>query len=142
MLKETFKKVEREIPREEWEYLWNTRRMGYVWGFYYGILDRRPTEAEFDRHCDEIRNSTDKLATVKAMAMELVKSAEFKNDIRPNYSCEKLVAGFLMAVLNEKCTEYDYDCYMNYCKSHNKNQTACEEMLENLLKTSGFNDRF
>jgi hypothetical protein len=142
MLKETFKEVEREIPREEWESLWDTRRMSFIWGFYYGILDRRPAEAEFDVCCDKVKASTDKLTAAKTIAMELVKSVEFKNDIRPNYGCEKIIAGFLMAALNEKHTEQDYDYYVNYCKSHDKSQEACEEILESLLETSEFNDRF
>jgi hypothetical protein len=142
MLKETFREIEREIPKEEWESLWDTRRMSFLWGFYYGILDRRPTEAEFDVCCDKIKASTDKLTVAKTIAMELVRSTEFENDIRLNYSCEKIVAGFLMAVLNEKRTERDYDYYVNYCKSHNKSQEACENIAKELLNSSEFQNRF
>jgi hypothetical protein len=142
MLKETLEEVEREIPKEEWESLWDTRRMSFLWGFYYGILDRRPAEAEFDVCCNKVKASADKLIAAKTIAMELIKSAEFENNVRQNYTCEQLVAGFLMATLNEKRAEWDYDYYVNYCKSHNKSQEICENIAKELLNSSEFQNRF
>jgi hypothetical protein len=132
----------RKISRREWEFLWNTCQMECIWKLYQGILNRKPRQVEFNSCYEEMKNSDNKLATAKTIAIELIGSTEFENDIRPNCSCEKIITGFLMAILDGNYTEDDYEHYVNYCKSDNKSQKDCEDIVEELLNFDDFHDRF
>jgi hypothetical protein len=128
------------------QYLWTTRAQGYwsniIWGFYYGILLRQPDLSGFNGYANAMKNSSDKLAAAKTHGMSFVKCDEFKNSVRPNHTCEQLVAGFYRGLLDRKYDQSGYDYYVNYCKSNNKSQAVCEDIVHGMLYSSEFAKRF
>jgi hypothetical protein len=128
------------------QYLWTTRAQGYwsniIWGFYYGILLRQPDLSGFNGYVDAMKNSSDKLAAAKFHGMDIVKSNEFENITRPNHTCEQLVEGFYRGILDREPDQPSYDYYVNYCKSNNKSQAVCEDIVHEMLYSSEFAKRF
>jgi hypothetical protein len=128
------------------QYLWTTRGQGHwsniIWGFYYGILLRQPDLGGFNWWADGMKNSNDKLATAKTIGMNFVKSDEFKNYVRPNHTCEELVAGFYRGLLDRKYDQSGFDFYVNYCESNDKCQAACEDIVHGMLYSPEFAKRF